>query len=170
MSDYIDLGECLLMPVDEMVGDNLIPIEHIFEGIKESIYDFVDEDTTFLNIIACEEMAVHLMSDYIRCLPRHIKTSVSIMKNYNIIPLSGQIDYKAPMVVLHSGLDLNVNEMMLRIFSTMSYRFTKPVYITLFDHEYSPYPILPNIWPKSYSGYGMPAEDRTNDYFTIKYE
>ena len=47
---------------------------------------------------------------------------------------------------------------------------TKPVYITLFDHEYSPYPILPNIWPKSYSGYGMPAEDRTNDYFTIKYE
>lgn len=57
MSDYIDLGECLLMPVDEMVGDNLIPIEHVaFEGIKESIYDFVDEDTTFLNIIACEEM------------------------------------------------------------------------------------------------------------------
>ena len=42
MSDYIDLGECLLMPVDEMVGDNLIPIEHIFEGIKESIYYFVD--------------------------------------------------------------------------------------------------------------------------------
>lgn len=41
---------------------------------------------------------------------------MSIMKNYNIIPLSGQIDYKAPMVVLHNGLDLNVNEMMLRIF------------------------------------------------------
>lgn len=170
MTDYIDLGECILTPVLDNLDDKIIPIETIFEGIKNSIDDFITDETTFLNIIACEETAVYFLSDYLKSLPLHIKCSVSIMKNYNIIPISGKLNYTEPMVVLHSGIDLNINDMLLRIFATMSYRFTTPTYITLFDHEYSQYPILPGIWAKSYTGYGKLDENYTNEYWNIKYD
>lgn len=176
MTDYIDLGEIILTPIEpNLMNDNIIPIETVFDGIRKVINELTEDniikedEDTFLNIIAHEETSIYLLSDFLKSLPPNVKYSVSIMLHYKIINLSGSLNYRAPMIVLHNGIDLNVNNMMLHIFSTMSYRFTKPTYVTLFENEYSQYPIL-NTWANSYTGYGKSDENNTNDYWNIKYE
>lgn len=162
--NYIDLGECVMTRVD-----NTVSVEDIFTGIHKVIEHTGINEKKFVNIIAVDEMAVYLLSDFIKSIDNNVQISVSIMKNYNIIPLSGKLNYHADMFVLHDGVNLNVNDMMLRIFSTMSYRFTNPTYITLFDHQDSHYPILYKEC-ESYTGYGKMDKNNTTNYWSIEYK
>mgnify|MGYP003611687885 CR=1 FL=1 len=170
MSEYLDLGEIILVPVINF-DNGIMPVEVVHNGIDIAINEMCHIiDNNFINIIAVDEMSLYMLSDFLKRLPIDTTYSISIMKNYVVSGLSGKINYNKPMVVLHSGIDLNLNDMNLRLFLTMSYMFTKAHYVTLFDHEFSDFALLNNIYASSFTGYGRIDDNNQSLYDIIKYE
>ena len=95
--------------------------------------------------------------------------SISGMKDYKIFEISGSFNKYVPTVVIHSGINFDKSQMMLRIFSTVPYMKTTPLFITMFKNEDSDFSIL-DIEVTDYYGYGkINKKTNLNDSWNINY-
>ena len=140
--NFIDLGECEFYPIQPITLNERI--ENIVREIENN-YDFV-------NIIANEDATIQFLGDFVKHV--NIDNSISIMHNYKIITLHNKINYNKPMLILNCMRNVNAEEMNIRLFSTMSYRFTFPIYVSLLKSNESDY-------------FVYESEDMLYDYMTF---
>lgn len=170
---FIDLGEIVLQPVigtnEELVdSSNMITEERIWDGISDTVEFLVEKQFKSVNIIAHNEMMVQVAPDIIKQY-NGIPISICCMKDYKIFEITGSFNKYAPIVVIHSGINFDRSQMMLRIFSTVAYMKTTPLFITLFKNKDSDFSIL-DIEASDYHGYGKVNElTKLNDSWQINY-
>ena len=170
--NFIDLGEVVLQPVlgtnEELVIEkNIITEERIWDGLSDAVDFLQEKNFNFVNIIAQNEMAVQVMPDIVK-LYNGIPMSISIMKDYKIIGITGNFNPYANTVVIHSGIDFDKDQMNLRIFNTIAYMKTIPLFVTLFKNKDSDFNIL-DVEACDYWGYGKTNNENINDPWNIKY-
>ncbi len=166
---FHDLGDIVMTPTIRN-DDELIYEDTISESIENIVTEIVGIDNKFLNIVAIEDMSIHFLSHFCRALPYESSYSVSIMKDHNIINLSGKFDRsdKAITVFLHDGISLDMLNMQLRILSTMSYKYCSPIFVGLFNHPESDHSVI-DITVKSFYGFGRATTSCEQNPYSIKY-
>ena len=170
---FIDLGEVVLQPVigtnEELVPqENVITEDQIWDGITNAVDFLVEKQFNYVNIIAHNEMMVQVAPDIIKQY-NSIPMSISGMKDYKIFEISGSFNKYVPTVVIHSGINFDKSQMMLRIFSTVPYMKTTPLFITLFKNKDSDFSIL-DTEVTDYHGYGKINKlTNLNDSWNINY-
>lgn len=170
---FIDLGEAILQPVigtnEELVPqNNVITEDQIWDGITNTVDFLIAKQFHYVNIIAHNEMMAQLAPDIIKQY-NNIPLSISGMKDYKIFEISGSFNKYAPTVVIHNGINFDRSQMMLRIFSTVPYMKSEPLFITLFKNEESDYSIL-DVKATDYHGYGKVNKlTNLNDSWNINY-
>ena len=150
-TNFVDFGEVIMTPVIKDV-ENVIYHDDILEKIETFILN--KKYSERVNIISVGTAFNHMLADFLKFFNRKLIDSVSFMTDNNvIIPTYQKFDYYSDTIVLDIGVNLNIEQLNLRICSALPYLHKKPVYVTLFKHEDSNDSIF-DFPVKKYTGYG----------------